>query len=107
LTVARLGPIRLSELAAAEGLNPTMLSRLVAELCERGLAKRVSDPRDRRVALVKVTADGRRLRDRIRRERTAAVDVALETMSAADRRSLERALPVLEQLAEHLRDRRS
>ena len=36
-TVVRLGPIRLSELAAEEGINPTMLSRVIGDLADAGL----------------------------------------------------------------------
>src|SRR5215469_15662672 len=53
LNVVRSGPIRLSELAAAEGINPTMLSRVVAELVESRLLERSSDEGDRRAAWVK------------------------------------------------------
>jgi DNA-binding MarR family transcriptional regulator len=106
LTVAREGPIRLSELAAGEGLNPTMLSRIVAYLCDAGLATRVSDPDDRRAGLVKATAEGRRLCERMRRERTDALNVGIATLSESERRSLEVALPVLEQLAEQLKRER-
>src|SRR5438067_2258730 len=60
-TISRLGPIRLSELAAGEGINPTMLSRIVADLAQGRLIERVGDPDDRRAALVKVTREGRRL----------------------------------------------
>src|ERR1700736_3981164 len=34
LNVVREGPMRLSELAASEGINPTMLSRVVSDLVE-------------------------------------------------------------------------
>ncbi len=103
LTVARLGPLRLSELATDEGLNPTMLSRVVADLAEAGLVVRVSDPADGRAALVKATADGRRLCERMRRERTDALHIGLQTLSGAELRSLDRALPALEKLAEGLK----
>jgi DNA-binding MarR family transcriptional regulator len=103
LTVARTGPVRLSELAAGEGLNPTMLSRVVADLCESGLVTRVSDPADRRAAVVKATADGRRLCERMRRERTDTLNAGLEGLSEAERRALIEVLPVLEKLAEQLK----
>jgi DNA-binding MarR family transcriptional regulator len=106
LTVVRDGPIRLSELATAESLNPTMLSRVIADLVDAGLLARVSDDGDRRAAWVKATAAGRRLAERMRRERTDALNEALEGLSPADRRQLEQALPALEGLAEQLKDRR-
>jgi len=36
-TIVRFGPLRLSDLAEIESLNPTMLSRITAQLCEDGL----------------------------------------------------------------------
>jgi len=105
-TVVRLGPIRLSELAAEEGVNPTMLSRVVGDLCDAGLVDRVGDPEDRRAALVTATAAGSQLAQRMRRERTDVLQVALSTLSPADRQRLERALPAIEQLAEVLKEAR-
>ena len=106
LTVVRAGELRLSELAEGENLNPTMLSRVIADLGHAGLVERVSDAGDRRAAWVRATAAGRRLAERMRRERTAALNNALEGLSEDDRRSIERALPALEGLAHELRDRR-
>jgi DNA-binding MarR family transcriptional regulator len=98
--------MRLSELAASEGLNPTMLSRVVAELVDARLLRRSSDQGDRRAAWVEVTAAGRRLVERMGRERTDALSVALEGLSDDERRDLDAALPALESLAEELKDRR-
>lgn len=106
LTIVRNGEIRLSELAEAESLNPTMLSRVISDLGDGGLVARVNDDRDRRAAWVKPTTAGRKLAERMRRERTAALNRALEGLAEEDRRHIERALPALEGLAEHLQDRR-
>lgn len=105
--VVRTGPVRLSVLAEDEGLNPTMLSRVVAKLAEDGLVRRTCDPQDRRAALVEATPAGRRLRERIHAERAAALDAHLAALTDADRRTLEEALPVLERLADRLKDRRA
>lgn len=102
-TIHRLGPIRLSELAAEEGINPTMLSRIVGDLVLGGLIERVGDPHDRRAALVVVTRAGRKLVERMRRERTDVLSVALDGLSPSERRTLERALPALERLADELK----
>jgi DNA-binding MarR family transcriptional regulator len=106
LTVVRAGPLRLSELAEVESLNPTMLSRSISNLVEAGLVARSSDDGDRRAAWVQPTAEGERLAERMRRERTDALNSALEGLAADDRRTLEQALPALEGLAEQLRGRR-
>ncbi|MDQ6748286.1 MAG: MarR family transcriptional regulator [Candidatus Dormibacteraeota bacterium] len=106
LTIVREGQIGLSALAEAENLNPTMLSRAVSALVEAGLVARVSDDDDRRAAWVKSTAAGRKLAERMRRERTAAINRGLEGLPEAEQRAIERALPALEGLAEQLRERR-
>jgi DNA-binding MarR family transcriptional regulator len=106
LTIVRTGEIRLSALAQTEGLNPTMLSRVISDFVAAGLVARTSDDGDRRAAWVTPTAGGRKLAERIRRERTAALNDALEGLSDDDRHLLERALPALEGLAEQLRERR-
>ena len=105
-TVTREGPLRLSELASAEGLNPTMLSRVISDLVDAGLLERVSDERDRRSAWVKVTPAGRRLAEGMRRERTDALNVALEALSDEERLRIELAIEALEGLAEQLKDHR-
>ena len=105
-TVARRGAIRLSELAEAEAINPTMLSRVIAELTEGGLLERVSDERDRRAVWVSCSPAGRRLAERIRRERTDALSLGLERLTYEEQELIERAVPALERLAEQLRDGR-
>jgi DNA-binding MarR family transcriptional regulator len=105
LNVVRTGPVRLSELAESEGINPTLLSRAVAGMVQDGLLERLSDEGDRRAAWVKATAAGRKLAQRMRRERTSAVNQALESLTEAERRRIEQALPALEALAEELKGR--
>jgi len=101
-TIVRFGPLRLSEVAEIERLNPTMLSRIAAQLTEAGLIRRTADPDDRRAALVQTSAAGRRMRERIHRERTRALDAHVQALDDAQREALWQALPVLEELAERL-----
>jgi len=105
-TTARHGPIGLSWLAREEGMNPTMLSRVAWRLEDAGLLARHRDPRDRRAALVEATPAGRRLHERIRAERTDALSQLIGQLGEDERRALESALPILEQLARDLKDRR-
>jgi DNA-binding MarR family transcriptional regulator len=100
--VVRSSPVGLSELADREGLNPTMLSRVIASLADAGLVRRLLDPSDRRVALAEATAEGRRLRDSMRRERSDVLAAHLTGLSAAQRQTIEAALPALEALVESL-----
>ncbi len=106
-TVVRLGPLGLSELAALESLNPTMLSRIAAQLCDAGLIRRSADPSDRRAARVDATAAGRRMRERVHRERTQALGVHIDELDPQQLDALWAALPVLETLAERIKGRRA
>jgi DNA-binding MarR family transcriptional regulator len=104
--IARKGPIRLSDLAEAEGLHQTMLSRVVAVLEEQELVRRRPSPTDRRSHLVETTAAGRRTHDRLRRERGRMLADALAVLPPAQVRAIEAALPALEALSEAVaRDR--
>ena len=103
LTVVREGQIRLSDLAAAESINPTQLSRSIAQLVEGGLVERSKDEGDRRAAWAKPTAAGKRLAERVRRERTDALNVALEGLPAEERERIVGSLAALEALAERLK----
>jgi DNA-binding MarR family transcriptional regulator len=107
MDVARRGPLRLAEVAEAEGINPTMLSRVVAHLADVGLLERTSDQGDRRAAWVKATPAGRRLSERIRRERTHALNEALADLSEKERLQILEALDALEGLADALKRRRA
>jgi DNA-binding MarR family transcriptional regulator len=104
LNTARYGPLKMSELAESEGINPTMLSRVVGGLLDKGLLERTADAEDRRAAWVSITTTGRRLTQRMKSERTKAVNAAMDELSAEERRRIERALPALEALAEQLKD---
>jgi DNA-binding MarR family transcriptional regulator len=105
-TIGRRADLKLSELAAIEGINPTLLSRIVAKLEADQLVTRTPDAEDRRVAHVALTAKGRRRHEQIRNARTDAVSLAIDGLSDAERRALAAALPVLESLAGTLRDGR-
>ncbi len=105
MAVARAGTVRLSELANEEGVNPTMLSRIVAKLEASELIARSTDPDDARVMHVSATAKGLALRDTIRTERTDALMFALGRLTDEQRRTLSVATPVLESLVVKLRER--
>jgi DNA-binding MarR family transcriptional regulator len=98
-TVSRAGSLRLSDLAAHEGVNPTMLSRIVGRLDELGLVARAADPDDRRAVHVQVTSGGEALHQRIRAERDSALLARLEALDPHHAASLLAAIPALEVLA--------
>jgi DNA-binding MarR family transcriptional regulator len=101
-TVVRLGPLGLSELAEIEAMNPTMLSRITAHLCDAGLLARQSRSDDRRAATVSATARGRRMRERVQAERAHALGKHVGRLAQDEQRLLWAALPALESLAEKI-----
>jgi DNA-binding MarR family transcriptional regulator len=101
--VCREGPIRLTALAAKEGVSQPSMTQLIQRLARAGLVTRLADPDDGRAALIGITRDGQALLDdrkRLRRERLALL---LATLTAEEESALwlsaRVALPVLHQLA--------
>lgn len=101
-TVARRGPLSMGELAAIEGLNPTMASRLVGKLADRGLMARAPRAEDRRVVTVRATEEGLKLYHRLRAERAAMFSAHLAALPEDVAAALRAALPALEALADHI-----
>ena len=101
LVVAR-GPVSLGELAALEGLNPTMLSRVVGKLQSMELIRRIPDPADLRSASVESTASGQRMDQRVKAQRAAVVSRCLELLDKEQQTAIAAALPALEALAGEL-----
>lgn len=97
--LVREGPRHAGDLAEAEAVNPTMLSRVIALLEERGLVERRGDPQDGRRTLVAATPAGTRLIERVRARRAALLLARLEKMPPEHVAALRAALPALEDLA--------
>ncbi len=93
------GPLGLTELTELEGLNPTMLSRIVKALDERGLIRRMPDPGDLRAARVAATPEGERVHDRVRAQRTKVLSECLHGLPPDTAAALLAAVPDLETLA--------
>ncbi|HSI94197.1 MAG TPA: MarR family transcriptional regulator [Jiangellaceae bacterium] len=98
-TLARLGPLPLGELAAAERVQPPSMTRIVSGLEERGLAVREADPKDRRLVIVRLADEGKALLAADRRRRDAWLNHRLRELSPDERAVLRQAVPVLEKLA--------
>jgi DNA-binding MarR family transcriptional regulator len=91
LTPAHVGSLRIiagssgsSQQAIAErlGMFPSRFVALVDELQERGLVERLENPRDRRIYLLQLTAEGKRILrsiGRVAREHQDALLAALKT----------------------------
>jgi DNA-binding MarR family transcriptional regulator len=99
-TVERSGPMRLGDLAAAEGIAPSTLTRLVTALEESDYVRRHADPSDARASTLAITPRGRDTLDRLRTQTTLELAASLRLLTLAQRSALAEALPVLELLAE-------
>jgi len=99
-TVDRSGPLRLGDLAAAERIAPSTLTRLVSVLEDRGYVERSAVPGDARAWTLVVTRRGHEVLDRIRQENTLVLADSLLTLSPDQRAARAAALPALEQLAD-------
>lgn len=99
-TVDKAGPVRLGELAAAERIAPSTLTRLVTALEELGYVRRRAVPGDARASTVAVTDRGHAVLERIRQETTSQLRESLLTLPPDQLAALACALPALEHLAD-------
>ena len=91
LTGLRDGPARAqATLATAIGADKTRLIPILDDLQKRGLIERDPDPADRRVRLLGLTPEGRRLQGAIQADIRAAEELILQ--EASDREAFVRAL---------------
>ena len=97
------GPIGLTELTELEGLNPTMLSRVIRVLDDAGLIRRLTDPSDMRVARLEITTAGAQMHERIRERRTGVLTECLNRLPPDTAAALLENVPALEALAEAVR----
>jgi len=95
----REGPQSVSDLAAAERVRPQSMAQTVADLESAGLVDRRPDPGDRRRALVSLTEAGVEAILASRREREGWLAAELEQLSAEDRRTLARAVELIDAIA--------
>jgi len=98
VTVEEHGPLRLSDLARREAVSVPTMSRVLTALDEQGLVVRTPDPQDARGVLVTLSDAGERRLAQVRSHRTALVARRLGRLDAAQRASLQAALPALEAL---------
>lgn len=93
------GPRSLGELAAAEQVRPPTMSRMVAALERRGLARREADPRDRRSIRVFATSKGIRALQRGRNLRVRFLAAQMKGLRREELSVLGRAARLLERLS--------
>ncbi|ARF59720.1 MarR family winged helix-turn-helix transcriptional regulator [Streptomyces gilvosporeus] len=82
-------------LAEAIGADKTRIIAVLDDLDERGLIRRRPDPADRRVRLLSITPEGRRLRDAVQADIQRGEEELLAPFPAAERESFVRVLRAL------------
>jgi DNA-binding MarR family transcriptional regulator len=99
-TLQKHGAMSAGELATCERVQPPSMTKVLANLEERGLVRREVHPADRRQAIIAITAEGIALLDSERRSRDAWLSQRLAALSADERALLQRVAPLLDKLAE-------
>jgi DNA-binding MarR family transcriptional regulator len=98
------GPVRISDLARALHMSDAAASRTVTALEAQGLLARSGSPDDGRVALVDITARGRKVQRRLREAQDEIFSARLAHWSRVDTAQL---ADLIEQLANDLRSPRA
>ena len=97
--IERLGPQRLTVLAAREAVTQPAMTQLVSRLEESGLVRREASPEDGRVVLVVITDEGRAVLARRRSVRSERMAAIIAQLGPEHRAALAIALPALDALA--------
>jgi DNA-binding MarR family transcriptional regulator len=90
------GPQSLAGLAAAEGVKPPTMSRLVKAMQGEGLVEAEASAHDQRSITIRASARGKRLMLEARERRLAAIAKMIEGASAAEWAALRSATAMLE-----------
>jgi DNA-binding MarR family transcriptional regulator len=101
-TVEVAGKLRMSELAAREGVAAPTMTRIVTALEELGMLARMPDPGDGRSFLVELGPAGEEQLDALRAGRNAILARRVDALLPADRSALRSAIPALEQLLQNI-----
>ena len=94
------GPLRLTALAAREGVTQPAMTQLVSRLQASGLVTREADPSDGRVVRIVITETGRAVMNTRRAERVNRLSQLLAQLTLEQRAAIAGAMPALLALAE-------
>ena len=103
-SLERLGPQRLTQLAAREGVTQPAMTQLISRLEDSGLVHREASQEDGRVVLVVITDDGRAMIARRRAGRNERLAGIIAQLGPEHQEALAAALPALDALASVPRD---
>jgi len=99
-TLARNGPLRLTDLLATEQLKQPALTSLVGKLEQDGLLQRRPDPTDGRAMLLSLTRAGRQVVRSRHTNRVTQLSRLIDQLTAEERDVLAGSIDVLTRLTE-------
>ncbi|HZE32518.1 MAG TPA: MarR family transcriptional regulator [Actinoallomurus sp.] len=97
--VARHEALTPGELAEHEKVQPPSMTRVIAQLEDKGLLTRSPHPTDRRQVILSLTAAGDKLFKEERRRKEAWLAQRLGELTSEERAILRQAAPILERLS--------
>lgn len=97
-TIDRHGPITVGDFARHEQIRKPTATRTVAALVEQGLVERTADPLDGRVTWLRLSPEGRRLVQQVRRRYDAYLAERIKSLPPDELATLERAAAILERI---------
>src|SRR3954447_1363253 len=92
------GPLRITDLAAAELVAQPTMTVLIRRLEQDGLVRKTRDAADARAVRVEITDTGREQLRQVRAARASALQARLERLDDGAQAALAAALPALDQL---------
>jgi|SRR5579875_19030 len=98
-TLDRLGPLRLTRLAALQRVAQPSMTVVVSRLEAEGLVERRPDESDGRAVLLALTGEGRRYLQQRREARAAQLAISISKLAPEDWAALCRAAPAIARLA--------
>ncbi|AJE86259.1 MULTISPECIES: MarR family winged helix-turn-helix transcriptional regulator [Streptomyces] len=99
VVLERCGPVKLAALASVLGVNPSTALRMVERLEAQDLAHRAPNPGNRREVVLRMSAKGQSLVDRVLRHRQREIRALVDRLPAGDRPQLLASLHVLARAA--------
>jgi DNA-binding MarR family transcriptional regulator len=97
-TIESREPLTASELAAAERLQPSSTTRLIAVLEKNGYIDRDRDPKDGRQSILRVTPTGRQIVATEREHRQEWLAHVLDEFTAQEQDQLRAVIPLLHRI---------
>ncbi|MFV0495552.1 MarR family winged helix-turn-helix transcriptional regulator [Mycobacterium sp.] len=97
-TIEAHGEARIGDLAAVDHCSQPTMTTQVRRLEDAGLVTRTADPADARAVRIRITPEGLRALNAVRRDRASAIEPQLALLEPAERRILTEAVGVLGRL---------